>query len=123
MDALRKAGWIFALVLSLVPGCWSQTPQPLKLDQAIDEAIANNLDLVAERYNLSVAQAKIITARLRPNPIFTTEGDHLDLLGTGFNSINNAGPPEFGVRTDFVLEGAGKRESRIAVAENNTRVV
>src|SRR5262245_24081324 len=34
-----------------------------------------------------------------------------------------AGPPEFGARTDFILERGGKRDSRIAVAENNKEVV
>ena len=52
--------------------------QPLTLDQAIDEAVANNLNLIAERYNLSVAKARIITARARAKPNFSTEGDHLD---------------------------------------------
>ena len=93
------------------------------MDEAIHEAIANNLNLIAEHYNLSVADARILTAKLRPNPVFTAEGDHLDLLGTGFNRINMAGPAEYSVRTDFVLEGPGKRASRIEVAENNREVV
>ena len=47
----------------------------------------------------------------------TVGGDHLDLLGTGFNEANGAGPPEFSMRTDFILERGGKRERRIEVAE------
>src|SRR5262249_9105799 len=43
--------------------------------------------------------------------------------GTGYNDINKAGPPEYAVRTDFLLERGGKRDSRIAVAENNKEVV
>src|SRR5262249_13708591 len=110
-------------VLSVASTCEAQVPQSLTLDQAISEATAHNLNLIAERYNLSVAEAKIITAGLRPNPIFTAEGDHLDLLGTGYNDVNKAGPPEYSVRTDFILERGGKRDSRIAVAENNKEVV
>src|SRR5262249_6142160 len=104
MGVLRKIGWFSAVLLYLSTTCGAQVPQPLTLDQAMSEAMANNLSLIAERYNLSVAEAKIITARLRPNPIFTAEGDHLDLLGTGFNKINEAGPQEYAVRTDFPLE-------------------
>src|SRR5262249_40158175 len=119
MRVLPRAVWAVCLPLFFSFGSLAQSPQSLTLEQAIDQAISNNLNLIAERYNLSVAAAKIITAKLRPNPIFSAEGDHLDILGTGDNSINKAGPPEYSLRTDFVLERGGKRDSRIAVAENN----
>src|SRR5512134_740276 len=50
-----------------------------------------------------------------PIPVLTVSGDHLDLLGTHYDAINNAGPNEYSVRTDFVLERAGKREKRMAL--------
>jgi len=123
MRVFTRMGWASTLLLYFASISSAQALQSLTLDEAIKEAIESNLNLIAERYNLSVAEAKIITARLRPNPIFTAEGDHLDLLGTGDNSINKAGPPEYSVRTDFPLERGGKREFRIAVAENNRDVV
>src|SRR6185295_4775311 len=119
----QRAGWVSTLILLVVCSTAAQAPQNLTLDLALTEAINNNLNLIAERYNLSVAEARIITARLRPNPVFTAGGDHLDLLGTGDNLQNNAGPPEYAVRTDFVFERGGKRDSRIAVAENGKGVV
>ncbi len=93
------------------------------LDQAVSEAIERNAGLLAERYNLAVADARLITARLRPNPVLTLEGDHLDLLGTGYDSVNNAGPPEYSARTDFILERGSKRERRIETAQNSKGVV
>jgi cobalt-zinc-cadmium efflux system outer membrane protein len=101
----------------------SQSPAPpasesLTIEQAVAEALERNIGLLAERYNVSVAEAHVITARLRPNPVVSVEGDHLDLLGTDYNEINRAGPPEFSFRTDFVLERGSKRKSRIEVAEN-----
>ena len=44
-------------------------------------------------------------------------GDHLDVLGTGYDAINNAGPPEYAARVDWPLERPSKRRARIAVAE------
>src|SRR5215470_6589768 len=123
MRVFARMGWAATVVLYFASISSAQGLQSLTLEEAIKEAIENNLNLVAERYNLSVAEAKIITAKLRPNPIFTAEGDHLDVLGTGDNSINKAGPLEYSLRTDFPLERGGKRESRIAVAENNREVV
>ena len=106
----------------------AQLPQPiatkpLTLEEAVREAIDRNLDLVAEKFNLPVADARIITAKLRPNPVFSVGGDHLDILGTGYNTVNQAGPTEYSVRTDFLLERGQKRASRIAVAEGGRAVV
>jgi cobalt-zinc-cadmium efflux system outer membrane protein len=93
-------------------------PDQLTIEQAVAEALEKNLGLLAERYNVSVAEARLITARLRPNPVVSIGGDHLDLLGTGFNQVNAAGPQEFNVRTDFIVERGEKRRRRIEVAEN-----
>ncbi len=92
-------------------------PEPITIDQAVQEALANNANLIAERMNVPLATARLVTARLRPNPVLTLDGDYLDILGTGFSSANNAGPTEGSGRVDFVFEGPGKRAGRIAVAE------
>src|SRR4051812_37635370 len=88
----------------------------LTVRQAVDEAIQHNLNLLAERSRLAVADAALLTARLRPNPGTSASADHLDLLGTGFNETNNGGPPEYALRVDVPLERGAKREKRIAVA-------
>ena len=87
------------------------------LAQAVDEAVAHNPDLAAERLNISVAETRAITARLRPNPVLTVSGQTLDALGAGFNPASPVGPNQFNIHTDFPLERGGKRESRMAVAE------
>jgi len=90
--------------------------ETLTIAQAVDEAVQHNLSLFAERANLSIADAQMITARLRPNPVFSFSADHLDLLGTGFDASNNGGPPEVAWRVDVPLERGGKRDARIALA-------
>jgi cobalt-zinc-cadmium efflux system outer membrane protein len=114
----RTCAWWFAFAwcaLAATPALASET---LTIEQALAEALEKNLDLLAERVNISIAEARLITARLRPNPVVSAGGDHLDLLGTGFNEINAAGPAEFNLRTDFTIERGGKRSSRIAVAQH-----
>jgi cobalt-zinc-cadmium efflux system outer membrane protein len=49
----------------------AQAPAPLTIDQAVGEAIDHNLAVIAERYNLAVADARVLTASLRPNPVLT----------------------------------------------------
>ena len=95
---------------------FAQATPTLTLDQAVREAMSNNLDLTAARYGITIAEARQITAELRPNPVLTASADHLDLLGTGYNAINNGGPNEYALRTDFVLERGGKRAARINLA-------
>src|SRR5262249_53198206 len=76
----------------------------------------HNLALIAERSSVSIAEAQLIGARLRPNPVFTFGSDHLDALGTGFDRDNNGGPPEISWRVDVPLERGGKRDARMALA-------
>ena len=85
----------------------------ITIDDAVREAIDRNLTLVAERYSVSVAQARILAARLRPNPVFTYNAMLPDrvLYDTATN------PSEHVFRTDVIFEGGGKRERRIDVAE------
>jgi cobalt-zinc-cadmium efflux system outer membrane protein len=86
------------------------------IGQAVQEAIDHNLTLLAERYNISVADARIVTARLRPNPVVSAGVDYIDFLNQ-FSRENGAGPTEYNLRTDFIMERGGKRELRIEVAQ------
>ena len=88
----------------------------LTLDAAVKEAIRSNAGLLAERANISIAEARVISARLRPNPVVSMEADHLDWLGTGFNDANGGGPTEINVHTDFLIERGRKRQLRTETA-------
>src|SRR5262245_7305402 len=117
------------LILSLAAILTAQeakTPSPprdqVTIDDAIREALDKNLGLLAERYNISIAEARIIQARLRPNPVFSAGLDYQNLFDAPFSRDNNIGPSEYNFRTDFVLERGGKRQSRIDVAENAREV-
>lgn len=92
----------------------SASPDQLTIAQAVQEAIEKNLGLLAERYNLSIADARIITARLRPNPVLSLSS------GLPDHTIFRSGTSPFAevAHIDFVFERGGKREQRIAVAEN-----
>jgi cobalt-zinc-cadmium efflux system outer membrane protein len=100
----------------------SQQPKSVTVSQAVQEAVEKNLNLLAERYNISIAEAKIVTARIRPNPVLTLYSDLLPLLGSSASPQNGAGPPEYGIRADWLIERGGKRKRRIEVAENARRV-
>ena len=72
----------------------------------------HNLTLLAERFNVTVAEASLVTASLRPNPVFTAN------LMVPQRALVDAGitPTEQVVRTDVVFERGGKRERRMDTA-------
>ena len=109
--------------LLALAACLAAQPAPerVTIQQAVQEALDHNLNLLAERYNMSVAEARIITARLRPNPVLTVGTDYIDLIGA-YRTDSNGGPTESNIRTDWVLERGKKREYRIEVAEGQRDV-
>lgn len=82
---------------------------PITIDQAVTEALDHNLNLLAERFNLDVAGAAVLTAGLRPNPVITASLMRPD------QSLVDAGisPYEQVFRTDYVVERGGKRQRRL----------
>jgi AcrB/AcrD/AcrF family/Outer membrane efflux protein len=127
-EKIRRFGFTSFVIAFLLIGATNsgaaQSPQSgaVTISQAVQEAIRKNLDLLAERYNVSIADALIVTARMRPNPVLSLYGALLDLAGTGFNELNAAGPPEYGIRADWIIERGGKRQRRIDVAETTRQV-
>jgi cobalt-zinc-cadmium efflux system outer membrane protein len=86
--------------------------EAITIEQAVSEALDHNLSLLAERYNVTVADAAVVTAGLRPNPVVTVNAmlPNSDLVDAGVAVREGV------VRTDYVLERGGKRERRIEQA-------
>ena len=89
-----------------------ETVTALTIEEAVLQALEHNMSLLAERDNVGVADAALLTASLRPNPVVTAGATRPD------QSLIDAGisPYEQIVRTDFVMERGGKRERRIEQA-------
>ena len=101
---------------------WARA-QTISIREAVAEAIENNPGLRAERLAIPVAEAAVITAGLRPNPVASYSADHLDALGTGFSENNNAGPTELAFRVDLPWERGHKRELRLDSAGYQSKIV
>lgn len=117
-----RTPFILAIHCCCLTGVYAQVQSPaptpvLTLQDAVREAVEHNLGILAERFNIPVAQARVVQARLRPNPIFMAGLDYQDWLGTGFTFENAAGPPEFTARVDVPFETAHKRKYRTEVAQ------
>jgi cobalt-zinc-cadmium efflux system outer membrane protein len=83
----------------------------LTLDQFLAGVAANNLDLAAQRYNISIAQAQVVAAKVSPNPVFTVtylaDTSHEEQA-----TVYSEGLTE-------EIEVGGKRKFRVSVAQKN----
>ena len=112
--SLAAAGALCAQAVPEPPSSW---PKTVTLDLAIQEAMAKNLDLAAERINVSIAEAREITARLRPNPVLTISGQTLNVFGAEYSPNTPFGPNQMNIHTDLPFERAHKRDQRVGVAQ------
>jgi len=89
-------------------------PDGLTLDQAIDRLVRENLDLRAKNYEIPQARADVLTASLRGNPIFYSDGQ---LIPYGSDSVRRPdGPTQYDVNVSQPIDYARKRPARIELA-------
>ncbi len=110
-----RARIVYAVISAplIVAGRATAQIAPLTIDQAVAEAIDHNLSVVAERYNLAVADARTLTAGLRPNPVLTVNA----MLPDAVIYDNNINPKESVFRADVLIERGGKRARRVEAAQ------
>ncbi len=95
----------------------------LTLDQAIDITLKNSLDLKQKFYEIPQAQADVLQASLRANPIFYADGQLLQFNGRKFNRSAPGGPSQFDVNVSYPLDLSGKRRNRTDVATRAKEVL
>jgi len=113
-----KLRWPMAIACAAVLArpCEAQDFASLSIDDAVKAAVDHNLNLLAARANLTIAEAQMLTARLRPNPVVSASADSLDWVGTRFSEANGLGPSQFAFRVDVPFERGGKRALRTQTA-------
>lgn len=95
-------------------------PDGLTLNKAIEELVQQNLNLIALRYEVPMAQADVLTASLRNNPIFYADSQ---LVPYGhFSNQRPGGQTQYDVNVTLPLDVWRKRKARIMVAEAAKRV-
>ncbi|HEX3386726.1 MAG TPA: TolC family protein [Mucilaginibacter sp.] len=106
--------YFLALLLFTGISVHAQSPQSdtlkLTLKQAEEQFLKNNLQLIAQRYNIDNANAAVITAKLFPNPDFS--------FANGFYDTSSPNPfSEQAVSVSQLFTTAGKRNKNIQLAK------
>ena len=88
----------------------------LTIKQAEDLFLKNNLQLFAQHYNIGIAEAQVITARLFPNPDFSMS---TGLYNPGTHKFfdYSAGQDEYAGSISQLFTTAGKRNKNIQLAK------
>jgi cobalt-zinc-cadmium efflux system outer membrane protein len=109
-----KWGYAAAVFLAGVPlagaAAFEPTPAPLPFRQYLQAVARGNLDLAAQRFNVSIAEAQIEVARIFPDPQLTGGLGSVDVSGQGSPTAVNLGLSQ-------TIELGGKRGARISAAQ------
>lgn len=91
----------------------------LNLDSAIEQLRRQNLSLIALQYEIPMADADVLTASLRANPIFYADAQ-LQPYGN-YTRFNPGGPQQYDVNITYPLDVSGKRRARTVSAQQAKR--
>ena len=95
----------------------------LTLDAAIDLLLRQNLDLMAQRFEVPKAEADVLTAGLRDNPILYADGQLVPYGNfTRERPGGGGGQPQYDVNVSVPLDFTRKRRERVRVARLAQRV-
>ena len=96
-------------------------PDGLTFDQALEMMIRDNLDLRARRFEIPSADADILTASLRANPIFYADSQ---LIPYGsYSTRRPGGPLQYDVNISQPVDYSFKRTARIAAASTTRKAI
>ena len=109
------------LLITVTTYTHAQDTLHITLPQAQTQFFNQNLDLLAERYNINIARAQELQSSLYNNPEISFTGNiHNPEARKYFDLSNSTG--DFGIGIEQVITLAGKRNKQVKIAQTNTRL-
>ncbi|WP_165222307.1 TolC family protein [Aquisphaera insulae] len=96
-------------------------PNGLTLDAAIERMMASNLDVMALKYEIPQADADILSAGLRTNPLIYFDTQFIPY--SRFTNAQPGGPTQYDINITYPLDVTHKRQARIRVAKSAKSVL
>jgi cobalt-zinc-cadmium efflux system outer membrane protein len=91
------------------------------IDEATNLGLKENLNLLAAKYDIDIARANEITARLWPNPNLNAIST-LNPFGKNYNQTSSAGPRQLDVTLGIPVDANGKIPARIQYTKSLTNI-
>lgn len=114
MHCIRITLCVISLLLT--PGLHAQDTLHITLQQAEQQFLQRNLALLAEKYNISIAQAQVIQAKLYNNPSLALGGSIYNPELNRFADIGNR-TGQYTIEVQQLITLAGKRNKQIKLAQ------
>ena len=109
------------LLILLMIHVWSGAAQEgavrLSLDDALERFAACNLSLIAERYNMDMAEAQVVQAKLFENPVISLEQNIYNRNNGKYFDLGKDG--EAVVEIEQMIYVAGQRNKRVRLEKIN----
>ncbi|WP_301929709.1 TolC family protein [Ferruginibacter sp.] len=120
----HKSQWLTSLLVMLLFSSLrlhAQDTLRITLPEAEKQFLQKNLDLLAEKYNIDIAMAQVIQARLYSNPNFSFNGNIYNPQNKKIADVSNK-TGEYIIGLQQLIRVAGKRNKEIKLAETSTRL-
>lgn len=113
--------FLFLLFLLLAGKmCAQQVAGTLTLKEAEQRFLERNLSLIAERYNIDMAQAQVLQAKLFENPVISLEQNVYNRLNGKYFDFGKEG--EAVVEIEQVIHLAGQRNKQVRLEKINREI-
>ena len=113
--------FLFLLFLLLAGKmCAQQVAGTLTLKEAEQRFLERNLSLIAERYNIDMAQAQVLQAKLFENPVISLEQNVYNRLNGKYFDFGKEG--EAVVEIEQVIHLAGQRNKQVRLEKLNKEI-
>lgn len=113
--------FLFLLFLLLAGKmCAQQVAGTLTLKEAKQRFLERNLSLIAERYNIDMAQAQVLQAKLFENPVISLEQNVYNRLNGKYFDFGKEG--EAVVEIEQVIHLAGQRNKQVRLEKINKEI-
>ena len=113
--------FLFLLFLLLAGKmCAQQVAGTLTLKEAEQRFLERNLSLIAERYNIDMAQAQVLQAKLFENPVISLEQNVYNRLSGKYFDFGKEG--EAVVEIEQVIHLAGQRNKQVRLEKINKEI-
>lgn len=113
--------FLFLLFLLLAGKmCAQQVAGTLTLKEAEQRFLERNLSLIAERYNIDMAQAQVLQAKLFENPVILLEQNVYNRLNGKYFDFGKEG--EAVVEIEQVIHLAGQRNKQVRLEKINKEI-
>ena len=113
--------FLFLLFLLLAGKmCAQQVAGTLTLKEAERRFLERNLSLIAERYNIDMAQAQVLQAKLFENPVISLEQNVYNRLNGKYFDFGKEG--EAVVEIEQVIHLAGQRNKQVRLEKINKEI-